>query len=332
MHNASKYIERCLNSLYHQDIDELDFEVIIVDDGSTDNSVELVETFQESHSNIRLYREKNTGAYTTRNKLLQLARGTYIYCIDADDYLAYNSLGKLLDTAIAERLELICFNTEVTDAVNLFLTHQPIPENFKPKICSGQDFIRDYPNHRVEIWWYMIRREFLEGLGFEFGNNQYNADVVFTLRLLMNSQRIGYAPYSVHRYYQSSDSLMRTKDPFKRKRLLIAIFNMVKDLDIYVDSVTNSSNELSEDIIAILNKRRDQFSFFFLIKLSVSGMRADSLKRKVESLKEMDVYPLRTYIGNKYSFKYQLLNLMINNEHALFPLALLYRFIKKFQG
>ncbi|MGB5693204.1 MAG: glycosyltransferase [Flavobacteriaceae bacterium] len=332
MHNASKYIERCLNSIYHQGLKENDFEIVIIDDGSTDDSVELVVQFQSSHTNIRLYCEENNGAYTTRNKLLHLAKGTYIYCLDADDYLATNSLCKLLDIAMSERLDLMCFDTEVTEVDDLYLNDITIPENFKPDIFSGQDFIRDNPYHRVEIWWYLIRRDFLEQQGIKFGNNQYNADVVFTLKLLLSTNRMGYAPFPVHRYYQSSDSLMRSSDPYKKKRLLIAIYSMVKDLDNYVNSVNSMPNDLSEDIKDILNKRRDQFSFYFLVKLLRSGYSVENLKQKVESLKKRNIYPLETYLGQKYSLKYQFLNLIINNEDLLFPMAQLIRMARSIKS
>ncbi|MGI9546758.1 MAG: glycosyltransferase family 2 protein [Flavobacteriaceae bacterium] len=332
MHNASDYIERCLTSIYQQGIQERDFEVIIIDDGSTDNSVELVARFQESHSNVNLFREKNIGAYATRNKLLELAKGTFIYCMDADDYLAYDNLSKLLNTAFEEELELICFDTKVTSSEDDFRSEIPISPGYRPKISTGMDFIREHPNHRVEIWWYLIQREFLERKELVFDNNQYNADVIFTLKLLIKSNRVGYAPFSIHRYYQSPNSLMRHSDPYKKKRLLISFYSMVKDLNTYVDSVSNTSNGISEDIVEILKKRRDHFSFYFLVKLTGAGLSIDCLKRKVKSLKQLKVYPLGTYIGNTNSLKYQFLNLMINNEQVLFPLARLNRFIKQFPG
>lgn len=321
MHNASSYIEHCLRSLYHQDLDEQEFEVIIIDDGSTDNSVDLVERFRGSHDNIHLFLEKNIGAYATRNKLLKLATGDYIYCIDADDYLAHNQLNRLLGMALAEKLEMMCFDTQVTSSEDSFLSNQPIPAEFTPEIVKGQEFIKNYPNHRVEIWWYLIRRDYLRQHGFVFDNNQYNADVIFTLKVLMNAKRLAYAPFSVHRYYQSPNSLMRHADPYKNKRLLVALFSMVKDLNTYVNSISSSMKGVDKGIKDILIKRRDQFSFFFLVKLSGAGHDINSLKRRVRALKHMNVYPIQSYIGSKKSLKYQLLNFVINNEFMLFPLA-----------
>jgi len=79
MYNAQDYIGNCIDSLLHQNLSEDDYEIIVMDDGSSDNSVGIIEAYIKQHKNIRLYKESNSGAYSTRNKLLKLAKGNYIF-------------------------------------------------------------------------------------------------------------------------------------------------------------------------------------------------------------------------------------------------------------
>ncbi len=320
MYNASSYIDRCLNSLYHQDLEEEEFEVIIIDDGSTDDSINLVEMFRESHANIHLYREKNIGAYATRNKLLQHAKGAYIYCLDADDYLAYNSLRKILDFAVDTKLELICFDTEVTTSKDLFLVKEVIPDHFKLIVQNGPDFIRQNPDHRMEIWWYLIRKDYLKQLGLSFDDNQYNADVIFTIKLLLNATRLAYVPYSIHRYYQSPDSIMRSNNPFKQKRLLVALLNMLKDLRYYIDGL-KSNPDVDAENIKNLENRMNRFAAFYVGKLFSWKISAKCIREKILILEKMDLYPLKAFIGEENSIKYRLFNALINNQQTVYPYA-----------
>ena len=87
MCNAERYIEKCLESLMFQSIAKDDYEVIVFDDGSSDSSLKVVKNFSKKYTNILIYTHANRGVVFTRNKLLKLAKGTYIYFVDADDFL-----------------------------------------------------------------------------------------------------------------------------------------------------------------------------------------------------------------------------------------------------
>lgn len=84
VHNAEKYLSKCLNSLFNQTLP--DFEVICINDGSTDQSQEILEQFKKSHPNLRLLTQKNLGAGPARNQGIKQAQGEYIAFLDSDDY------------------------------------------------------------------------------------------------------------------------------------------------------------------------------------------------------------------------------------------------------
>ena len=87
VYNAGRYIGACLQSLYRQGLEEEDFEVIVVDDGSRDDSLIQVGRLAAFHSNIQIMAQKNQGVSAARNNGMKKAKGTYIYFMDADDYL-----------------------------------------------------------------------------------------------------------------------------------------------------------------------------------------------------------------------------------------------------
>ncbi len=93
LYNKAKFIEETLQSVLDQDF--LDFEIIIIDDGSTDDSVEIVEQFSDCR--ITLFKQKNTGVSIARNNGITAAKGTYMALIDADDYWYSNHLTALIN-------------------------------------------------------------------------------------------------------------------------------------------------------------------------------------------------------------------------------------------
>ena len=97
-YNGGKYIVECLKSIYNQDIPEAEYEVILVDDCSTDkDSIALVEQFAKEHSTLHIIRnECNLRCGGSRNAGLLQAKGEYVWFVDQDDYIAPNCLGHIV--------------------------------------------------------------------------------------------------------------------------------------------------------------------------------------------------------------------------------------------
>ncbi|MGL4253948.1 MAG: glycosyltransferase, partial [Fusobacteriaceae bacterium] len=111
MYNVEEYILRCLESLQKQDIPEEQYEIILIDDGSRDRTVEYAKEFSQNHKNIRIISQKNGGASVARNRGIDEARGKYIWFVDADDYVLENRFGILLEKAIGNDLDILSFDT-----------------------------------------------------------------------------------------------------------------------------------------------------------------------------------------------------------------------------
>lgn len=327
MYNAKNYIGNCIESLINQDISLEDYEIIIIDDGSKDNSADIVNRYAKQHKNISIHKELNSGAYTTRNKLLKLAKGDYIYNLDADDYIVRNCLGTLLDLAVSKQLDIIGFDTIET----LNLDKLDLPNSIEPKETkhsTGKEFIEEYVHFRHEIWWYFIKRDFMIEHHMSFNKNEYNADVMFTLEALGNAEKVGYLPIPLHRYVQTQNSLMRSKNFDITCKRIEYIQMMINNSSQLINNLNKDSN--SDVLLKNMRYRRDVFTFFNILNMLRNKFRLVYVKNKIKSFKLTGAYPIKNFNNYKYtSLRYRILLAIINNEKLIYTLILIKNLFSK---
>ena len=110
VYNIEKYVRTCIESLFRQDLNEDRFEVIIVNDGSTDHSMEMIADIIQQHKNISVINQENQGLSVARNKGMAIAKGEYILMIDSDDILIDGSVKPLLEGAFSSKADMIVAN------------------------------------------------------------------------------------------------------------------------------------------------------------------------------------------------------------------------------
>ena len=132
-YNNEKYIKKCIDSILNQTF--VKYEIIIVDDGSSDNSVEIIESMKKKNNKIKLIRQFNQNAAIARNKGIEIAKGKYILFIDSDDYINDNdSIKNMIDKI--ENNDLLLCNYKVVDENG----------NYKYDYKVGDDIITDGSN------------------------------------------------------------------------------------------------------------------------------------------------------------------------------------------
>lgn len=107
IYNVEQYVHICLDSIYRQGIDEELFEVILINDGTENRSIEVIADIIYNHSNIKVINQKNQGLSVARNNGIAIANGEYILFVDSDDQLIYNSLKPLIESAITSKADLV---------------------------------------------------------------------------------------------------------------------------------------------------------------------------------------------------------------------------------
>ncbi|TRZ40762.1 glycosyltransferase, partial [Robertkochia marina] len=198
----------CLDSVLNQNIPLEDYEILVVDDGSEDQSVNLVRDYAVSYSNIKLYSSQNKGVYAQRNFLMREARGNYLYHLDADDYIVKDCLAQLLNTAEGDNLEIISFGSQIIkERRNQDTIFPELLE--KLEVSTGKKMLAQENNIRYEAWWFLVKTSFLKEEGIWFAADNYLADVNFTYQLFWKAKRVSFLNLNVHYYYQTENSLMR---------------------------------------------------------------------------------------------------------------------------
>ena len=219
MYNAEKYIGECLNSILAQTF--TNFEVIVVDDYSTDNGAAIVESYMPKfNGKLKLLRtEKNSGsAAVPRNDGLMISRGKYAFFVDGDDVLTKNALEKLYSTMESFDGELIfCTRNYLMNENGLEIKEVRIPlDHFEEKIVLYEDFTKrvdDMVQNQFwrEPWRSFCRRDFLIENKIFFPHIRSGEDVVWFYALFFYVKKILLMTEPIYFYRQSEDSVMRAK-------------------------------------------------------------------------------------------------------------------------
>lgn len=214
-YNSEAYLERSLRSIFSQGVDESIFEVICIDDCSTDSSIQIVKCFQKIHTNIHLCSHKeNKKQGAARNLGLQKAKGIYIWFVDADDYIEDMVLETLILKLNMHVPDILQFNS-----AKILQDGKKEKGHFWDKEITGVTGIEylelemkeKYSKRIVAVWSKIFRKDFLIGNNLFFKEGIYWEDVSFTLNAFIKAKNITYIPISAYNYVLTCGSEMRSK-------------------------------------------------------------------------------------------------------------------------
>ena len=135
VYNAEKYLKKCLESVFQQNLKPEDFEVICINDGSTDKTQQILEEFQKKYTNIILENQENFGEAISRNKAIFLSKGEYITFLDSDDYYDALTLSKALQIIASQNLDILYLKMNHISEDYQFI--QSLPNLSENEILSG---------------------------------------------------------------------------------------------------------------------------------------------------------------------------------------------------
>ncbi len=322
VYNAEKHIINCLESIINQGIPEEHYEVILINDGSTDSTQEIISDFVGDKPNMVLIHQSNQGNASTRNRLFDLAKGSYIYCLDADDYLVPNSLSVVLDYALRNELDFVGFESKETSTLHNGLVSTS--SSFEQvSVTSGETFLKENSLPKVEVWWYFVKRGLLKDFGIQM-DDLMMADVTFTYKLVLASQRMAILPVHAHWYFQSQDSLMRSKDNIAahKLRLADATYAMSLGLNDLIENPQNYHLKVDRMAMGDLIQKRDYYTFFMILKYLRFEKSGKKTKQIINTLGQRKMYPIKSLIRihGCPSLLEKIINVLINNKRILFLL------------
>ena len=293
MYNASQHIERCINSIYHQGLNVNEFEVIVINDGSTDNSLEIVKDYLTSYKNIRFFSQKNSGQGAARNLGIKYATGEYILFLDSDDFLLPQSINKILSIVKHVSCDVINFLMEVElptgNVKESYLYHYDYD-----KIYSGKELLLRTGINIGSACSSLYKRSFILRNNIFFPVDMKHEDVFFSYQIYTFASRVIFTKTHAYYYCWHPDSTDRKKSYENLKLLQLSDISQAYYLNkLSLDKRVNK--ELREHLKKISNST--------LISLFWSILRNSSVLSKREFKEECrrrGLYPLK---GRALSWK-----------------------------
>lgn len=234
VHNAEKYLPRCLDSLLNQGLNEDEMEVVCVDDGSTDGSREVIRSYAgKTGASIKLIENaQNMGCPASRNRGIEEARGEIITFCDADDYLVEGAYAVLLHKHWSEAVDVLRFTSRTMDEYSKKHWTEPVEMDLSIDYQGdGHGFYQTMMPYFV--WQLLIRKSFVLCHALRFRNYALCDDAAFCLDLMMANPRIISVRANIYRYVVEPDSMTTTRKSEKMRRIVDSYLQMMTSMQEY---------------------------------------------------------------------------------------------------
>lgn len=309
-YNVGQYLERCVDSCQRQNIGKSDYEVVIVNDGSTDNTLDIANLLTHKYENVRVITQENKGLSGARNTGIDNANGDYLWFVDGDDYIKDNVLIQLLKVAFDDNLDICIFDGEVHHKDGS--SHIIRPEKLENLgVITGEKAILTTQNV-VTVWKIIYKRVFLLENNLRFALGLIHQDVEFDLRVYYFAKRMRYVPLCCYEYCYNEGSLSRPKEIGKIQR------NLYHDLFVMasIHRFVGDQSEMSKELKQFYEKRINSVTCSVIMSvLKNQQIDAVFLRTLVDFCKEEGMYP---FVGKTESWKTTILSKCLNFEKLLF--------------
>ena len=203
VYNVERYLRQCLDSLFSQTLQKI--EIIAVNDGSTDNCLQILEEYQSRYPNImRIYSTENRGVSHARNYGLKKAKGEYILFVDSDDFIEKDMCEKLYNKAVTDKNDIvICTRYNVYEDRH---TGELNREHIIMELINRSFNLYDHKYELAHIlpfpWDKLFKRELLEGM--EFPEKMRFEDIVFVYQVVVKATNIGIVNEPLYNYRKTT--------------------------------------------------------------------------------------------------------------------------------
>ena len=222
VYNTENYLERCLASCLDQDLPESDYEIVVLNDGSTDGSLQVAQRIASSHPCIRIVSQENGGLSRARNAGLREAAGDYVWFVDSDDYIARNCVGMLWTQCAAGTLDVLGMGSYKVLPDGSVLERQYYDQGASRTIYDGPSAMRSGLLKSPCAPFYVMRRAYLLDKGLTFLAGYLHEDEEFTPRMFYQAGRISFVSECCYYACVRGNSITHTVNS-KRAFDLIAI-------------------------------------------------------------------------------------------------------------
>lgn len=304
VYNTAKYLSKCLDSIINQDFN--DYEIIIINDGSTDDSNKIINKYVEKYSNIKAFNKQNGGLSSARNLGIEKSNGKYLMFIDSDDYIEKTMIKKMYENIQENKSDIVvCEFSYVYDDGRKIRSYS----NLDYTDILDKKYLLTPPMAPIRL----IKKDLFKNIKFKEGI--YYEDLELCPKLVNYTKKISFVNESLYNYLMRDSSIMHQKE-----------FNN-KLLDIY--KVLDSNYE-------VLNKDyHDEIEYMYIIHLlrtaSLRFLDYQEGKNELKKIKKIinDKFP--NWKKNIY-FKKSNKKIKIICYLAYYKMILILKIIKRISG
>lgn len=289
VYNTEKYIKKCLNSIVNQTYK--DFEVIVIDDGSSDGSTKIIREYEKKYSFIKMYIQKNMGPSVARNNGIKYASGKFLIIVDSDDYVSENML-EIIDKNIDDNIDILRYQIQI-DKDNEIM---PIKEKGFSVTNGRNAFLTMSKYHFFDtLCGYVYNKEYLISNNFKFKENMYHEDFGLLPILIFSASRVISIEDFLYTYVQRDGSIMHSNSYEKTKRKVDDFFIHYKWLKQQISDEKYDKYDKSYFLSYISNcaiiklrelTKEDRKKYYQIIKENngINDIKDDSLIRKIKKI------------------------------------------------
>lgn len=256
VYNVEKYLCECIDSVLSQSY--RNFEMILVDDGATDHSGEICDTYKYQDSRIRVIHQPNGGLSAARNMGLKNATGEYVYFLDSDDYIVPETFSKLMSVVQKNRADIVFFDADV-----FFTDCDPDPNVYKYErrkeylSKNGREMLMELlstDEYRTAVPLMIFKRKYLEDNSIAFLEGILHEDELFTFLVYFADGIVAHCHEMLYRRRMRAASIMTGASMLKRFKSMLVIYdtleNKYRKKEIYGPSADTYIARIVRSVIA----------------------------------------------------------------------------------
>lgn len=275
VYNTEKYLKKCLDSLVNQTYK--DFEIIVVNDGSTDKSSSIISKYQKKYKNIIVIDKENEGLSMARNRGVQKSSGKYIIFVDSDDYVSnklLEEIDKKIDDSDILRFQIATEDEEYTK-INEY--HE---EGFE-SMCGYDAFKYLSSYHFVEpVWCYVIRKNYYIENKFSFKKGVYHEDFGLIPYVIYKARKVKSIDFIGYYYIQRNGSIMNNNDYKKTVKKAFDMIEQYKAMRLFAKNI-NRKNNLDDYFLSYISNS---------VIVKARELKKDEKKVYINELKKLNVF------------------------------------------
>lgn len=285
VYNVEEYLDRCLKSILNQTYSN--YEVIIVNDGSPDNSDNIIKSYEKEDKRFKGYKKVNGGLSDARNYGLKYATGDYLIFIDADDYIENNYLEKVNDVLEKNKdIDVLKFKIKLVDeGGNLIRMENGLN---KEGVTSFEELVK--LEFLEPAWSYVYKLSFWKENNFTYLKGMIHEDFGLTPEILMKANKIYYLNSYLYNYVQRNGSIMSSNN---KEKLHKKAYDMLYQYDRLIKINYNKDTKVYKSFLAnaIISKtntldkeEQKKYKEELRKRKVIDNLIDDTLKRKIKKI------------------------------------------------